>query len=162
MIIDGLVPGKRYEEITVDYVDKDGKIKSLTLKDIVVEPQSKLDEYLPNVYDSVFSREADEAGYHYHLDRLESGETSIRDFLRSIIDGEEFGQNKDLGEKVDDLYSAIVGRDSDEEGKKFWMEEYNKTLNECGSDKEALKIIVDRMVNENELKEIAEKLDVKW
>lgn len=162
MIIDGLVPGKKYDEITVDYVDKDGKIKSLTLKDIVVEPQSKLDEYLPNVYDSVFSREADEAGYHYHLDRLESGETSIRDFLRSIIDGEEFGQNKDLGEKVDDLYSAIVGRDSDEEGKKFWMEEYNKTLNECGSDKEALKIIVDRMVNENELKEIAEKLDVKW
>ena len=42
------------------------------------------------------------------------------------------------------------------------MEEYNKTLNECGSDKEALKIIVDRMVNENELKEISEKLDVKW
>ena len=69
---------------------------------------------------------------------------------------------KSTEEKIEALYNSIVNRTSDEAGKKFWVDEYKKVLAVYGSESTALRAIADRMVNENELKELADKMGVQW
>lgn len=60
------------------------------------------------------------------------------------------------------MYSGIVVRESDAQGKAFWVNEYKKMLSVYGNELSTLKAIADRMVNENELKELVDKINVKW
>lgn len=161
--VNGLVPGKNYDEITVDYTDNNGRTRSIVLRNIQTTATVESDKYLANVYTVVFNRPADEAGYHFHLDNLKNKRVSLREFLLNMLSEKEFIEKyKSTEQKVEALYSAIVARDSDEAGKKFWVEEYNKALKVYGSESTALRAIADRMVNENELKELADKMGVQW
>lgn len=159
----GLVPGKNYDEITVDYTDNNGRTRSIVLRNIQTTATAEVDKYLANVYTVVFSRPADEAGYHFHLNNLKNKKVSLREFLLNMLTEKEFIEKYvSTEEKIEALYSAIVGRSSDEAGKKFWVDEYTKALKVYGSEATTLKAIADRMVNENELKELAEKMGVQW
>ncbi len=161
--LNGLVPGKDYNEITVDYTDNNGKTRSIILKNVKTISQTQVETYLANVYEVVFGRPADEAGYHFHLDNLKNKKVSLRDFLLNMLNEKEFVEKyKSTEEKIEALYNAIVNRTSDEAGKKFWVDEYKKVLAVYGSETTALKAIADRMVNENELKELADKMGVQW
>lgn len=161
--VNGLVPGKNYDEITVDYTDNNGRTRSIILRNIQTSTTVESDKYLANVYTVVFDRPADEAGYHFHLDNLKNKRVSLREFLLNMLSEKEFIEKyKSTEQKVEALYSAIVARSSDEAGKKFWVEEYNKALKVYGSESTALRAIADRMVNENELKELADKMGVQW
>lgn len=161
--LNGLVPGKDYNEITVDYTDNNGKTRSIILKNVKTTSQTQVETYLANVYEVVFGRPADEAGYHFHLDNLKNKKVSLRDFLLNMLTEKEFVEKyKSTEEKIEALYNAIVNRTSDEAGKKFWVDEYKKVLAVYGSETTALKAIADRMVNENELKELADKMGVQW
>src|SRR5699024_9214374 len=59
--LNGLVPGKDYNEITVDYTDNNGKTRSIILKNVKTTSQTQVETYLANVYEVVFGRPADEA-----------------------------------------------------------------------------------------------------
>lgn len=159
----GLVPGKNYDEITVDYTDNNGRTRSIVLRNIQTTATAEVDKYLANVYTVVFSRPADEAGYHFHLNNLKNKKVSLREFLLNMIKEKEFVEKyKTPEEKIEALYSVIVNRTSDEAGKKFWVDEYKKVLAVYGSESTALQAIADRMVNETELKELADKMGVQW
>ena len=163
VVLEGLVPGKDYSEISIDYIDNNGKTKTLVLKNIKVDFTTELEKYLANVYQVVFGRPADEVGYHFHLDNLKNKKVSLRDFLLNMLTEKEFVEKyKSTEEKIEALYNAIVNRTSDEAGKKFWVDEYKKVLAVYGSESTALRAIADRMVNENELKELADKMGVEW
>lgn len=161
--VNGLVPGKNYDEITVDYTDNNGRTRSIILRNIQTSTTVESEKYLANVYEVVLSRPADEAGYHFHLNNLKNKKVSLREFLLNMLSEKEFIEKyKSTEEKIEGLYNAIVARSSDEAGKKFWVDEYKKVLAVYGSETTALKAIADRMVNENELKELADKMGVQW
>lgn len=161
--LDELVSGKDYTEITVDYTDNNGKVRSIILKNVKTTSTVESDKYLANIYEVVFGRPADESGYHYHLKNLKNKNVSLRDFLLNMLSEKEFGEKyKTTESKIEALYSAIVNRTSDETGKKFWVDEYKKVLSVYGSESNALRAIADRMVNEGELKTLAEKMNLKW
>ena len=163
VVLEGLVPGKDYSEISIDYIDNNGKTKTLVLKNIKVDFTTELEKYLANVYQVVFGRPADEVGYHFHLDNLKNKKVSLRDFLLNMLTEKEFVEKyKSTEEKIEALYNAIVNRTSDEAGKKFWVDEYKKVLAVYGSESTVLNAIADRMVNENELKKLADKMGVEW
>ncbi len=159
----GLVPGKEYTEISVDYTDKNGRTRTLILKDVKISATTDLQTYLANVYTAIFNRPADETGYNFHLNNLGNKKTSLREFLLNLLTDKEFGENyKTPGAKIDGLYAAIVARTPDQAGKDFWTAEYNKAVKTYGSEELALRAIADRMVNEPELKTLAEKMNVQW
>ena len=64
--------------------------------------------------------------------------------------------------KVEALYNGIFFRTSDWEGKLFWIDEYKKAVQLYGSESQALYKTVDRIINEKELKELAEQMNVLW
>ena len=163
VVLEGLVPGKDYSEISIDYIDNNGKTKTLVLKNIKVDFTTELEKYLANVYQVVFGRPADEVGYHFHLKNLMDKKVSLKEFLLNMLSEKEFIEKyKSAEEKIEALYSAIVSRSSDEVGKKFWIEEYKKLFEVYGSESTVLNAIADRMVNENELKKLADKMGVEW
>ena len=161
--IEGLVPGKEYTEIHVDYTDNNGKTKTLLLKNIKVESNVESEKYLSNVYSVVFNRPADESGYHFHLGNLKGKKVSIREFLLNMLTEKEFIETyKTTESKIEALYSGIVGRESDAQGKDFWVSEYKKLLSVYGNEASTLKAIADRMVNEKELKELADRMGILY
>ena len=163
IIIDGLVPGKKYEDINITYVDDAGITKNMVIKTpmIKAEPGSSR-EYLANVYNVSLGRSADEAGYHYHLENLINRKTNLREFLLNMLAEKEFIQlYKSSEEKILALYNAIVAREAEQEGKEFWIEEYKKMLNVYETEEITLRAIADRMVNEPELKTIANNMGVE-
>ncbi len=161
--VEGLVPGKQYEEIIIEYKDKSGKMEKLILNKFVLKSDDNLERYIANVYNVVFNRSADENGYHFHLDNLKEDKVSLRDFLLNMLWEKEFLEiYKTPESKVEALYNGIVGRNSEKEGREFWVSEYRKMLKVCGSETETLKSISDMMVNEKELREIASILKVRW
>ncbi len=163
IVVDGLVPGKDYPEISVDYTDNNGRTRTLILKDVKTTTTTELEKYLADVYTTVFKRPADEAGYHFHLNNLKDKKVSLREFLKNMLNEKEFNENYKTPEtKVEALYAAIVARTPDQAGKDFWVNEYKKAVTTYGSEALALQAIVDRMVNEAELKTLAEKMNVQW
>lgn len=161
--VEGLVPGKEYVEISVDYTDNNGKVKTIVLKNFKFNTNIESDNYLANIYNVVFTRPADETGYLFHLNNLKGKKVSLREFVLNMLTEKEFIETYNTTEKkIEALYNAIVNRKSDENGKKFWVEEYRKVLAVYGSESTALKAIAERMVNENELKALAEKLNFVW
>lgn len=163
LIIDGLVPDKDYTEITIEYVDDKGRTRTVVVKNIKTTASTSLEDYLADVYMAVFNRPADEAGYHFHLNNLKNKNVTLRQFLLSLLNEKEFGENyKTPDEKIDGLYAAILARKPDQVGKDFWIEEYKKAVTVYGSEDLALKVIADKMVNEPELKNLAEKMNILW
>ena len=163
IVIDGLVPGKQYEEIVFNYIDNLGLTRTVIVKNPKTSAASgSSHEYLANVYQVSFGRPADESGYHFHLTRLENKTTTLRGFLLNMLAEKEFiGLYKTPETKIEALYNAIVARSSDEAGKQFWINEYKKMLPVYGSETNTLKALADRMVNEPELRELAIKLGFK-
>ena len=157
--VEGLVPGKDYTELYIDYTDNNGKTRTLILKNVRVDSNVDSENYLANVYMVVLNRPADENGYHFHLGNLKGKKVSVREFLLNMLTEKEFVETYTTTEsKIEALYSGIVARESDEQGKAFWVNEYKKMLSVYGSESATLKAIADRMVHENELKELADKM----
>ena len=160
IVIDGLVPGKQYEEIVFNYIDHLGLTRTIIVKNPkTFATRGTSYDYLANFYNVTFGRPADEGGYHFHHSRLVSKQTALRSFLLNMLSEKEFTElYKQPETKIEALYNAIVARTSDEAGKRFWVNEYKKMLPVYGSEIATLKAIADRMVNEPELKELAIKL----
>lgn len=163
LIVEGLVPEKEYKEMLVNYTDKDGSVRTLVLNDIKIPNTTRLENYLNNFYKVVFARPADEAGYHFHLNQLKNKQISLRKFLLNMLSEKEFIERyKTTESKVEALYNGIFFRTSDWEGKLFWIDEYKKAVQLYGSESQALYKTVDRIINEKELKELAEQMNVLW
>ncbi len=161
--LEGLVPGKDYTELHIDYTDNNNKTRTIILKNVKLESSVELEKYLANVYMVVFNRPADESGYHFHLGNLKGNKVSIREFLLNMLTEKEFIETyKTTESKIEALYSGIVGRESDAQGKDFWVSEYKKLLSVYGNEASTLKAIADRMVNEKELKELGDRMGVLY
>ena len=79
------------------------------------------------VYNAAFARFPDSDGLEYWIDKNSSGENSNRQVADSFLGSEEFketyGENVDTGTYVNNLYKNILGRDADEEGYDYWVEQ---------------------------------------
>ena len=162
VVVSGLVPGKYYDEVTVNFTDDKGANRTIVVKNPMIKAATgSSQEYLANVYTVSLGRPADEAGYNYHLSNLTNKKTTLSNFLLNMLSEKEFGELYKTPEaKIEALYGAIVARDSDAAGKKFWTDEYKKMLSVYGSQEATLRAIADRMVNEKEVKELANRLGV--
>ncbi len=120
-----------------------------------IEKYKSTEQKVEALYSAIVARSSDEAGKKFWVEEYNKA-------LKVLSEKEFIEKYKSTEQKVEALYSAIVARSSDEAGKKFWVEEYNKALKVYGSESTALRAIADRMVNENELKELADKMGVQW
>ena len=79
------------------------------------------------VYNAAFARFPDSDGLEYWIDKNSSGENSNRQVADSFLGSEEFkstyGEDVDTGTYVNNLYKNILGRDADQGGYDYWVEQ---------------------------------------
>lgn len=79
------------------------------------------------VYNAAFARFPDSDGLEYWIDKNSSGENSNRQVADSFLGSEEFkstyGADVDTGTYVNNLYKNILGRDADQGGYDYWVEQ---------------------------------------
>lgn len=124
--------------------------------------KEELKKYLENAYKKAFEREIDVEGLNYWMNQLSQGKVTIKDFILNLIGSDEFNNlNLDVKEKIGRAYGIMFGRNSDDEGLNYWMNQYNKNLKNNNS-KNVIVLTVKQMMNSDELKQIAQKIGILY
>lgn len=150
----GLVPEKDYRDLTITYTDKDGRTRTVKVPSFKTKvSETKLRQFIVDVYRYSLDRVADERGFAYWEDQLKNKKTSPADFVKNLLNEPEFiNKHKTTTAKIEGLYQVIVNRKSDSQGLSFWTKKYDDLVARGYSESMALRVIVDEMVNEQEFK----------
>lgn len=166
IVVDDIVPGKKYRETILITSDIYGNEVELFLDEFTLEPVTLLEEFLRNSYFFAFDREPDEGGYNYWKEKLEEkGDITGRYFLINLMFAEKEFSDRNLSDEdlIKVLYQIVVNREYDSKGLSYWMAIYGQYLTKFDGDKyEAKKTIVTRMVHEPEFERLCKQMDIKW
>lgn len=160
--LEGLVPGKQYKDLTITYLDKNSKSKTLRVPEFKTKVAStKLREFIVDVYKYSLSREADERGFAYWENQLKSSKTSADSFVRNLLNEREFlSKHISTSDKIKGLYQVIVNREADTNGLRFWSTKYDDFIKFGYSESVSLNLIASQMVNEAEFKNRVSSLGI--
>ena len=166
-IVFNLVPGKEYKTIVITFYTKEDEEINFVVKNVKIEPENLLQEFITNIYKFAFERYPDEGGYGYWLDKLlEKGEVTGKFVLYNLMFAEREFSERNLSddELIKVLYQIVVNREYDEGGLNYWIGEYRNTyLPQANNDSyEAQKAIVERMLYEQEFKDLCNKMGILW
>ncbi len=162
LILTGLVPEKEYRNTILTYVDKNGRTRTVRIATFTTKvAETKLRQFVKDVYYYSLSRVADEEGFVYWNDQLSNAKTSPENFVRNLLNEKEFiNKHTTTTGKIEGLYQVIVNRKSDTEGLKFWTNKYDELVKQGYGESISLSLIVDQMVNENEFKQRVQGLGI--
>ena len=148
----GLVPEKQYKNFIISYTDKNGTSRKVTVATFTTKvSETKLRQFIVDVYKYSLNRQADERGFAYWELQLSRKTTSPEKFVGNLLSEKEFiNLNTTTTAKIEALYQVIVNRKSDATGLKYWTDKFDALQKNGYSDSSALGYIVNEMVNESE------------
>ncbi|MCQ2483322.1 MAG: DUF4214 domain-containing protein [Clostridia bacterium] len=89
-------------------------------------PQLTVDDFVNRCYEVSLGREADEEGYNYWKNQLVNGEACGAQTGFGFIFGQEYTNKNTTNEQfVTDMYTMFFGREADEAGFNYWLEQLN-------------------------------------
>ena len=161
-LVEGLIPGKDYSGLKVYFEIQNGRKVVVSIpKFTTLEETTDLNEFIKDVYFNALNRNPDEVGFWYWVDKLSSKEISVDKFVKNLLNEDEFIKLRpSTKSKIEGLYKVIVNRTSDKEGLEFWVSMYESLLKNGYSEEFAVKIVADRMINEDEFKNLVKNLKV--
>ncbi len=165
--LSNLVPGKSYESILIEASLVDGRNVKLVVEDVKIEAESLIQQFLTNIYDFAFERFPDEEGYTYWLDNLlDKDQITGKYIVYNLMFAEREFTDRNLPDRemIKVLYQIVVNREYDQEGLEYWVKEYNENyLPQVNNDSfEAQKLIVMRMLYEQEFRNLCDKMGILW
>ena len=148
----GLVPEKEYKNFHITYTDKNGNSRRVNFATFTTKiSETKLREFICNVYIYSLGRQADERGFAYWENQLSTKSTTPENFVANLLSEREFlNLHTTTVSRVEALYEVIVARKSDAAGLKFWTDKFDALKGNGYTDSLALSSIVNEMVNESE------------
>lgn len=99
----------------------------LIFQGFIVLPQEAINkkgatEFVTQLYKAILNRKPDTNGLNYWVGRLTSRAVSPSDVVNGFFNSTEYTKKKVTNEQfVEDCYKAILGRKSDTNGKKYWL-----------------------------------------
>ena len=161
-LVDNLIPGKDYSSLKIYFEIQNGRKVVVNIpKFTTLEETTDLNEFIKDVYFNALNRNPDEVGFWYWVDKLSSKEISVDKFVKNLLNEDEFIKLRpSTKSKIEGLYKVIVNRTSDKEGLEFWVSMYESLLKNGYSEEFAVKIVADRMINEDEFKNLVKNLKV--
>lgn len=161
-LVEGLVPGKDYSGLKVYFEIQNGRKVVVSIpKFTTLEETTDLNEFIKDVYFNALNRNPDEVGFWYWVDKLSSKEISVDKFIKNLLNEDEFIKMRPTTKsKIEGLYKVIVNRTSDKEGLEFWINMYETLLRNGYSEELAVKVVADRMINEDEFQNLVKSLKI--
>jgi len=115
------------EKIGSGYVYVKGYAPRLVCdKHIPVPKNNEISDFVDRLYKIILGRDAEAEGLADWTNRLKTGTASSAEIVYGIANSQEFA-NRGLSneEIVETMYQAMLGRASDEGGKRYWVERLN-------------------------------------
>lgn len=161
-LVEGLVPGKDYSGLKVYFEIQNGRKVVVSIpKFTTLEETTDLNEFIKDVYFNALNRNPDEVGFWYWVDKLSSKEIGVDKFIKNLLNEDEFIKMRPTTKgKIEGLYKVIVNRTSDKEGLEFWINMYETLLRNGYSEELAVKVVADRMINEDEFQNLVKSLKI--
>ncbi len=168
LIITNLSPNTTYNNLKTIVQDTDGKLHNFIINKfftgIVNVDVNKLAEYIENAYVKAFDREKiDKDGFNYWFEQLSNHKLSSKHFILNILNTNEFlNIAKNSKDKITRIYGVMYNRTPDEEGLKFWIDQYETELNTTNNEQSAVLSVVKKMIEEEEFKNIVSSMGIKY
>lgn len=91
-----------------------------------VKAAGDVDGFVERCYTVSLNRGSDPGGFAFWTEKLGNGELTAYSLVYNFIFSDEYvGKNKSDADFVEDLYLMFMGRQSDSEGKAFWLDKLN-------------------------------------
>ena len=150
------------ENLTIFYTDKNGTSRKVTVAIFTTKAsETKLRQFMVDVYKYSLNRQADEKGFAYWETQLSRRSTLPEKFVANLLSEREFlNLNTTTNAKIEALYKVIVNRNSDAVGLKYWTDKLDTLQKNGYSDSSALGSIVTEMVNESEFQRRIRELGI--
>lgn len=154
--IRGLIIGKFYSGLILNLEYIDGN-KNYLLEDFTVEFGDVISEYICKTYKIAFKRDVKEEEFNEWYFKLQQEEESINDFIKNILNSEEFlTVNKELDSFIKVLHVVVFRRDIEESGMNYWKNKYSERVAK-ETDEEARAYIIDRMIHYKKFEYLIDK-----
>lgn len=129
IILNNLVPLKEYSYIKLSTKNLDGVQIELNIKDLIMNSDNELQDYLSKIYFNSFGRYPYEDEYVKILEAFSNNKISIYEFLSSIISSEEFDRVNDTPKKIiDNIYFIATKQHINGRISTLVLEEFNLKL----------------------------------
>lgn len=126
--------------ITTTVIDQGYEIEDYVAIEVTSQPEvtshPEVEAYtqdqgvIATLYANVLDRQADAEGFQWWSGKEVAGDISLGGIAISLLESEEFVANNNLefwaqstGDQIESLYQTILGRDSDQAGKDYWIEQ---------------------------------------
>ncbi len=94
--------------------------------------EAEIQSQIVEIYIATFNRAPDAAGLTYWVTNVTTNGWSVSDVAQSFFDSPEVAENYPTtlsnGDFIDKIYNNVLNRDSDAEGKAYWVEQMNNNI----------------------------------
>ena len=158
VVIDGFCRSTEFGKICSTYGIKPGTVNVGTVKPPVPLPDpeklEKIRAFVTRCYKVILGREPDAGGLNDWSNQLANGKKTASEIINGFMNSNELKKkNLNMGQQVELLYQAMLGRASDAEGKKYWMAVLNGG-NEIG-------VVINGFCNSTEFKKLCDTYGIR-
>lgn len=157
-----------YKDLEISFRVQNGlitkhKIDTFKTQEPVTPPTGNVADFVSRIYSSSLGRDPEVEGWKFWVQKLESKELSVTQFIHDLMKQNEF-IDRFLSKEdfIDMMYKIVVGREAEEEGKEYWGKKYEEYKLQLPSLADLRIKIAGEMMNENEFKEYVTKIGLKY
>lgn len=166
--LEGLTEETKYSKVKVTFTLENSKTIEYTLEDFTTEkkeekPTGKVAEFVAKVYTLALGREPEVEGWKFWVQKLESKELTVTQFIYDLMKQDEFVSRLMTKEQfIKMMYEIIVGREPEEEGQKYWEQKYDEYRTQETTLADVRIRIVREMMDTAEFKAYVSSLGLKY
>lgn len=166
--LEGLKEETKYSKVKVTFTLENSKTIEYTLEDFTTEkkeekPTGKVAEFVAKVYTLALGREPEVEGWKFWVQKLESKELTVTQFIYDLMKQDEFVSRLMTKEQfIKMMYEIIVGREPEEEGQKYWEQKYEEYRTQETTLADVRIRIVREMMDTAEFKAYVSSLGLKY
>lgn len=166
--LEGLKEETKYSKVKVTFTLENSKTIEYTIEDFTTEkkeekPTGKVAEFVAKVYKLALGREPEVEGWKFWVQKLESKELAVTQFIYDLMKQDEFVSRLMSREQfIKMMYEIIVGREPEEEGQKYWEQKYEEYRTQEPTLADVRMRIAREMMDTSEFKAYVASLGLKY
>ncbi|OAT89202.1 hypothetical protein A6P36_05345 [Candidatus Arthromitus sp. SFB-turkey] len=166
--LERLKPNTEYKDLEITFKLENGlitkyKIETFKTKEEVKPPTGNVADFVARIYEAALGRKPEVEGWRFWVQKLESKELSVTQFVYDLMAQDEF-VNRFLSKEdfIKMMYIIVVGREPEEEGQKYWERKYDEYKLQEPSLADLRRRIATEMMSEPEFKDYVTKIGLKY
>ena len=169
LTLQNLAENTEYDKLKVVFTLENNKKVEYTLDTFTtgtaeVKPTGAIADFVSRVYKIALGREPEVEGWNFWINKLQSKELNATEFIAENLMTQPEFVDRELSKRnfVMTMYSLIVNRESDDEGRAYWERKYDEYRAQTTSIEKLRIRIAREMMDQQEFKDLINKLNLRY